>query len=198
MSEKEDTVRHEILVAAQENFQRFGFKKTTIEDIAESSGKGKSTLYYYFRNKDAIFSAVLWAEWNAVFDEIKRKIKAHPSLEDRLHILIEGKVKGISEFANMYRGLRSDALLKYAVVRDFRYEARKKETDIIAGFLREAVQKGEFRYETEKDVQLVAFTIVSILYGIQETIFRGFDDERFQQPEFIEEVADLVLNGIKK
>ena len=51
-----ESVRVSILEAAQGLFSKFGYKKTTMEDIAQELHKGKSSLYYYFKNKEENFS----------------------------------------------------------------------------------------------------------------------------------------------
>ena len=45
----------EILDAALVVFSRFGFKKTTVEDIAEQVGMTKGNLYFYFKNKRELY-----------------------------------------------------------------------------------------------------------------------------------------------
>ncbi|MFW6389223.1 MAG: TetR/AcrR family transcriptional regulator, partial [Marinilabiliaceae bacterium] len=55
----QDTVRIAILKSARELFAKFGYRKTTMEDIAQALRKGKSSLYYYFKNKEEIFQAVI-------------------------------------------------------------------------------------------------------------------------------------------
>ena len=50
--------RDEILEAACELFARFGFKKTTLEDIGDEVRLGKASLYYYFRSKDELIKEV--------------------------------------------------------------------------------------------------------------------------------------------
>ncbi len=50
--------RDKILDGAQNQFIRNGFRGTTIEGIAEAVGMSKVTVYGYFKDKDAIFTAV--------------------------------------------------------------------------------------------------------------------------------------------
>jgi AcrR family transcriptional regulator len=52
---KEKTRRKEILAAAREVFRKYGYKKTTMVDIANEVGLSQATLYHYFRNKEEIF-----------------------------------------------------------------------------------------------------------------------------------------------
>ncbi|HSU50274.1 MAG TPA: helix-turn-helix domain-containing protein, partial [Segetibacter sp.] len=59
---KDELMVREILSTAKALFAHHGLKKTTMEDIANSLGKGKSTLYYYFTGKTQIFEAVVKEE----------------------------------------------------------------------------------------------------------------------------------------
>jgi len=42
-------IKKRIIKVAQDIFKRYGFKKSTMDEIALASGKGKSTLYHYFK-----------------------------------------------------------------------------------------------------------------------------------------------------
>jgi TetR/AcrR family transcriptional regulator len=48
-----------ILDAALEVFSTYGFRGSTIDQIAAKSGLSKPNLLYYFKNKEAIYTAVL-------------------------------------------------------------------------------------------------------------------------------------------
>ncbi|MCG8701415.1 MAG: TetR/AcrR family transcriptional regulator [Bacteroidales bacterium] len=61
---KKQEIRDDIINSAQVVFSKYGFDRTTIELIAKEAGRGKSTLYYYFKNKEDIFVAVIDKEWN--------------------------------------------------------------------------------------------------------------------------------------
>lgn len=47
---KDELLKEKILTGADMLFQKYGLTKTTMEDIAREAGKGKSTLYYYFKS----------------------------------------------------------------------------------------------------------------------------------------------------
>jgi len=47
-----------ILLAAQSLFAKQGFRRVTMERIAEAAGMAKTTLYAYFSDKDVVFKAV--------------------------------------------------------------------------------------------------------------------------------------------
>jgi len=48
-----------ILLAAEELFARFGFDRTSVQQIGESAGVARSTPSYFFGSKEALYDAVL-------------------------------------------------------------------------------------------------------------------------------------------
>ena len=52
-------VRQKILDAAEQRLWHYGFKKTTIDEIASDAGVGKGTVYLYFEGKEDIALAIL-------------------------------------------------------------------------------------------------------------------------------------------
>jgi AcrR family transcriptional regulator len=52
-------VRQKIMNAAEERLWHYGFKKTTIDEIASDAGVGKGTVYLYFDSKEDIALAIM-------------------------------------------------------------------------------------------------------------------------------------------
>ena len=59
--------RSQILGAAQDIFNRLGYSKTSVDDISQAVGMKKSSLYYYFKNKEDIFMCSCKDEWEGQF-----------------------------------------------------------------------------------------------------------------------------------
>jgi AcrR family transcriptional regulator len=54
-----EEIRRRILDAAQERLWRYGFKKTTIDEIAADAGVGKGTVYLHFDSKEDVCLAII-------------------------------------------------------------------------------------------------------------------------------------------
>ncbi|MGE5422611.1 MAG: TetR/AcrR family transcriptional regulator [Ignavibacteriales bacterium] len=54
--------RQKVLNVARELFDRYGFKKTTVDEIAADAGISKRTLYEMFDSKETIMSEIVAAE----------------------------------------------------------------------------------------------------------------------------------------
>src|ERR1700738_1530003 len=48
-----------IVLAALELFTRYGYRKTSVDDIAQAAQVAKRTVYLHFENKAAVFLAIL-------------------------------------------------------------------------------------------------------------------------------------------
>ena len=60
-----------ILAGALEVFKAKGLESATMEEIAEESGFGKATLYYYFHSKEEVFSAILENGWKMLWSNLE-------------------------------------------------------------------------------------------------------------------------------
>lgn len=78
-----------ILDAALKQFELFGIRRSTVEDITRRSGLARVTLYRTFANKDAIVEAVLLRELEHFLSELASEAGGYPTAEDKL---IEGFV----------------------------------------------------------------------------------------------------------
>ncbi len=57
---------------------RYGYDKTTMQDIALEAAVSKSTLYLYWRSKAELFQALITRETLRMFDEWLERIQADP------------------------------------------------------------------------------------------------------------------------
>jgi len=69
---KERKLRQElILKGALEVFKSKGIEGSTMDEIALESGFGKATLYYYFKSKEEVFSAILANGWKSLWQDLE-------------------------------------------------------------------------------------------------------------------------------
>ena len=60
-----------ILEGALTVFKSKGLEGATMDEIAGHSGFGKATLYYYFKSKEDVFSAILEDGWIKIWESIE-------------------------------------------------------------------------------------------------------------------------------
>ena len=73
-----------ILDGALVQFNQYGFRKTSLEDIARAVGISRTSLYSYFSNKDAIFRAVAQEVHERALAEAQRVLNIEGSIAERV------------------------------------------------------------------------------------------------------------------
>ena len=101
--------RELLIDAARQLFARFGVEKTTMNDIAEASKRGRRTVYMYFNSKSDVFYAVVGRELDllckrleAVAEFCTRKID-EPHLHPHGYHLASGHAQRLSQGSVLQR-----------------------------------------------------------------------------------------------
>ena len=67
-----------ILEAAAALLARWGYLKTTVEDVAREAGVGKGTIYLHWKDKTALFRAAIWHASKQVTEDMMRRVTTDP------------------------------------------------------------------------------------------------------------------------
>lgn len=91
---RSDVAAEKILDAAQELFARRDAAGVGMHDIAKASGCSRATLYRYFENRDALYTAYVHREAQRVFRELgQRDVAAKPPGER----LVDGIIASLQQ-----------------------------------------------------------------------------------------------------
>ena len=149
---------------ARQLFAKYGFENTTMNDIAEASGKGRRTLYTYFKSKEEVYSAVINGELmriSTTFLIVARKLL--PPLE-KLVELIFAHLSLMKEVVIRNGNLRAEFFRNIWQVASIRKKYDKKEHDIFAKTLDEGRQAGIFDVD---DLMLYTDIIQACAKGLE-------------------------------
>ena len=162
--EKKTEIRAKILDTAQEIFTRYGYAKTTMDDIAREMGKGKSSIYYYFTSKEDIFKAVIEKELLLMKTRIFHAVSQKEDSREKLKAYVMERMHGIKSLKNLYQVVRSEFIFQGAFVEQTRQKTDQEEINIVTGILDQGVKDGIFHLE---DTFLTAIAIVTALKGME-------------------------------
>jgi AcrR family transcriptional regulator len=76
---RKELVRDQLIGIAAELFESKGFDQTSMNDIAQALGLGRSAVYHYFRNKEEILAGLVESESRTPSHELEA-IRAAPDL----------------------------------------------------------------------------------------------------------------------
>jgi len=95
--------KEEILEAAKERFFRYGYKKTTLEEVAGDVGMVKSALYKHYTNKEALFQAVIDYMSLGYMTRAIEVMRRSSSGEDRIRGLLHEGAQFIYDHLKEYK-----------------------------------------------------------------------------------------------
>jgi AcrR family transcriptional regulator len=181
MDGRESTRQTHILETALTVFLRHGFRKTSMEDIAQAAGISRQGIYLHFKDKDAIFSASIE---KSLDDGLQA---ASGILDDEGLALKEKLLKALDEWFGRHVGLlhpeasdlkgQCERVLGDAVGKSRSAFKKKLEKAILAQSARKT-----------KGADKRAATIADMLYTCGETWKHGFSSRQ----EFSKKMCDAI------
>lgn len=193
MAEEFNDIKTLIINKAQTVFARFGFRKTTMDDIAQASYKGKSTLYYYFSSKEDIYHAVIEKEAKELKEEIRKAIAIEASPQDKLRTYILTRMHALKRLANLYEVFKDEYLENYKFIEKIRVSYDEYERIMISGILKEGVKREEFVIE---DIELTSYAIVMATKGLEYPW--AIEEDTTKIEENIDTLLHVLFYGLFK
>jgi len=141
---KEEQVKSEAIQAAKTLFQHYGLNKTTMEDIAKAMGRGKSTLYYYYKSKDEIFKAVVLNEIDEMHINVKTAVNNVSSDREKLLAYCLSTFKSINTVSVIYKIIVGEISENMNLVLELRGKFEKKQNELLYNILNQGIVNGEF------------------------------------------------------
>ncbi len=190
-SERRDEKRGKLLDAAKQVVQRFGYKKTTLEDVAEAAGVSRASLYYYFPNREAIFRALIAHEIQTLAEVVGRAIDPDDPPDERLMSLIRARHQQLKQIKVLYSVTTDIGRDLLPMAEDLIEQVVDAERAMVEGLIREGIASGRFR---EVDAPALAAAICAAQRGIEEQLV--FED-RAALTEGAQCLFESMLEGIR-
>jgi AcrR family transcriptional regulator len=163
-----------IVQAALGLFSRKGYPLTSIEQISEEAGIGKSTVYEYFPTKEALFEAAINT---AAEDWIDGMLAVGRQTDDavlRLRRIADQFIAYHKPQNQPEQGLFIEVLsqtLREGGVFSNRphviHQIYRRVVHIVVGYLLDGVSSGQFRPEIAREAEGIAVHFLATLDGIQ-------------------------------
>jgi AcrR family transcriptional regulator len=179
-----------ILDAAGELMLRWGYNKTTIDDIARYAGVAKGTIYLHWKTREDLFTALMEREYIRLAEDLQQRIASDPE---------GGTLRGITKHSML--ATMKNPLMKAVLLRD---------TDLLGEWMRKEYASANFSEQIAQSLALIElFRTRGVvrddidarkLVYMLDAITMGFlvieqympDDFNYSDEEVVEMTAEVV------
>ena len=190
---KRAILKQKIIAVAGKIFDTYGFRKTTMDDIAEGIKKRKSSIYYYFKSKEEIFQSVVLQEARVFRRNIIKAIEQEESPRNKLKAYVITRMNIIDSLGNFNMALQDKRLMHIDFVVRLKTLYDKEEIRLFKNILIEGVNKNDFQIY---DIELAATSFITAMRGMETTILKNKDAPDIDKQ--IEAIIDIIFYGIVK
>lgn len=192
---KTDQVREEILRGAIDLFKNFGIDKTTMEDIAEAAGKGKSTLYYYFKTKEDVFYAAALQE-NARMQEVTKKgLLSAKTAAEKVKLFFSIQDSELRTKIKLYPIIFKETRKYIQLFHRLQRQSNTWEAHLFKTILYEGIASGEFKSIKKEDCETIALTAVTSLHSSQLNVI--LDGKIPSASDRLGVMIEIFVRGLK-
>lgn len=135
-------VRSQIIDSATKYFSRYGFHKTTMDEIARNIHKAKGVLYYYFKNKEDLFNEVLKQELGSVKTALLKIVNSNKNALTILTDYILTRFRLLNNAVNYHETLKADFFEKYHFVKDVREDFENFDKNQFTAIIQKGNEEG--------------------------------------------------------
>jgi len=187
------TVKDKIIESADEFFRRFGFYKTTMDDIAHKIHKVKGVLYYYFNSKEELYTEVIKRELNTVKDALRQIVNTNDDPVTMLENYIKIRYRMLNNAHNYHETLKADFREKYGFVEAVRSDFDQFERAQFKKILKQGKEKGYFDLS---EIDLTIDVIMILSKNLEIPLY--IQGKYSEYEEIINEMISIIFNGLKK
>jgi AcrR family transcriptional regulator len=183
--------REKVIITSGQIFSRYGFKKTTMDEIARALKMGKSSVYYYFKSKEDIFEAVVLYEANILRNELTTAIKSVESPVEKMRNYVFVRMKAFEKLSNYYNAIFDKNLDHFDFIESIREKYDREELAILRLILYHGARKKAFNV---KNSEFTALAVQTTLKGLEVPLF--WKKRELNIEERLNGILEVLFNGI--
>lgn len=187
--EEQGRRRVEIRDAAVKLFYEQGFTETSMRQIAEAAGAGKSTLYDYFKTKDEILISYFDNEIRTLTDLVDQVARQELGARQKLELLLRTHLKFLLDNKNFYLKMTAEAQRMGIGSQAEIQKGRHAYQDLICELIEQGISEGVFRpVNSRLAMRIILSSLAPVVFSTRPS---GSPEQ------MLAESLDIILRGIQ-
>jgi AcrR family transcriptional regulator len=188
-----DQTKDKILSVAARMFGKYGFQKTTVDEIAKTAHKAKGSVYYYFKSKEDLFLAVVTQEINVLKSGLTRIIVDNQDATGMIRSYLMNRMVLMKDAVNYHESLKGDFNNDFWFLADCREDFTRFEIDLMQAIIDRGTRENRFQV---KDTRATAQVIILAMKAIEIPFYHQHKIAEFEHT--IVELIDILIRGLEK
>jgi AcrR family transcriptional regulator len=181
--------RHEIFHQVVNVFLKKGFQETSMREIAEAAGLGKSTLYDYFKTKDEILVYYFEDQLNDLTGEAQKIAMQNTTADKRLRQIMEMYLEYMQANKSLFMKISLESQRLRLESQKQIQEKRHAYQDLIRALIDEGIRESVFRkVNSLLAARLLISAMAPVIFGSRST---------GSPQEMMKETLDIFFKGIE-
>ncbi|MBN1498636.1 MAG: TetR/AcrR family transcriptional regulator [Spirochaetes bacterium] len=192
--------KNEILAAAKDCFSRFGYEKTTLDDIGKIVGLNKASLYHYYKNKEAIFKELIYLQAEDFIVSLTSKMKTMPTCDEKIIFYLLSRFTYFKNTIDINK-LSDESTQKFAsLFRELILFFRTKEVSFLKTILDDHCRGN---LSDGSDTGKIADMLITVSDGIKHKTLAESENCFMEKTDFpkikaeLEFIIPVILRGLK-
>jgi AcrR family transcriptional regulator len=175
--------RQLVVEAATKSFSLFGYKATTMDQVAKLANVGKGTIYTFFKNKEELFDQIVSTMIMEMKQEAEQVINDHRTFFENAQAALYRMLEFRTQHQLMIKLLQEEKEIGTLAVQDVLTRVEKAIVSYITQKIEEAIKKKEI-YPC--DPEITAFLLLKMYIALVS------DWENNHEPLSEEKIAELI------
>jgi len=156
-----------LIESAEAHFRRFGYRRTTVDDITGDAGTGKGSLYLHFESKQAVYLAVVEASVERFVRRASGLLGGAGTVPEKLRSLVDMTIDHYGQDELLQASLFGNGSLVEGRVARLAADIQRTR---IRHLLRELLKAGQHEATVRADIDVE--TAASVLFEIGWALVR--------------------------
>lgn len=186
--------RQEIIEAATKSFSMFGYKATTMEQVAKIANVGKGTIYTFFATKEQLLQEVVVSLIQEVRIEMDKTIVPEDVFMDNAHRALMTVLRFREKHVLFAKLIEEEKALRTPAVQQILQVIEFEIVSYIAQRIQTGIDKGEIE---PCETQLVAFLLLKSYFAFVVD-WQQTHEQPINEQQILAVFEQTIFNGLKK
>ena len=181
--------RKMIVEAATKSFSLFGYKATTMDQVAKLANVGKGTIYTFFKNKEELFEEIITSLVKDMIAEAEGVIQADLPFTENVHRALYRLLEYRMEHHLMIKLVQEETEMGTLAVSEMLQHVENEIIDYIKGKIEAAMVKGAI---PAANTEVTSFLLLKMYIALVS------DWEKNHEPLSSKEIAEIMKGFLLK